>query len=178
MALRLRPRPYPLWLLLASVLPWGGPSAEPAEAASSFAAPVQEGDSARTKARLEAEEAISKLRSPYCPGLMLEVCPTPEARALRDSIHATALQGADAGALLEGVVAQLGEEYRAYPKRSGPGLVAWIAPPLALLLGAGLVVFFLSRGRRSSGAPPPRVTPEEERRISRALKRLEQSEAG
>ena len=30
-----------------------------------------------------AEDAISKLRSPFCPGLMLEVCPTASAAALR-----------------------------------------------------------------------------------------------
>ena len=30
-----------------------------------------------------ATEAISQIRSPYCPGLMLEVCPSQQAEFLR-----------------------------------------------------------------------------------------------
>jgi hypothetical protein len=39
------------------------------------------------KAQKTADAAIARLRSPYCPGLMLEVCPSSQAEMLRDSIR-------------------------------------------------------------------------------------------
>ncbi len=98
-----------------------------------------------------AREAISKIRSPYCPGLMLEVCPSREAQWLRDSIQAGAVAGLSADSLLEMVIAAHGEEYRAFPKSSGAGLLAWVVPPAALLLGFGLVVLALRRLRGPVG---------------------------
>jgi cytochrome c-type biogenesis protein CcmH/NrfF len=95
----------------------------------------------------EARRAISKLLSPYCPGFMLEVCPSSEAQALRDSIHARALQGASSDELVEWMLADYGEEYRAVPQSRGSGLFAWILPPLALLLGGLGVVMALRRFR-------------------------------
>lgn len=123
----------------------------------------------------EAEEAISKLRSPFCPGLMLEVCPTANADALRDSIDADARDGAGADSLVEMVVAAYGEEYRAFPKRQGAGLLAWVVPPAGLLAGLGLVVLALRRLRGSVGSGPDaaeaadRLTSEEEARLNAAL---------
>ncbi len=86
-----------------------------------------------------AREAISQLRSPYCPGLMLEVCPSGQAEMLRDSIRMLAQEGRSADWIVEWMIANHGEEWRAVPKRSGTGLWAWILPPLALLLGVGVV---------------------------------------
>ena len=120
----------------------------------------------------EAREAISKLRSPFCPGLMLEVCPTSNADALRDSIDAEARDGAAADSLVEMVVASYGEEYRAFPKRHGAGLLAWVVPPVGLLVGVGLVVVALKRLRGPSGAgtgSPEELTREEEARLDAAL---------
>ena len=95
----------------------------------------------------EAQEAISKIRSPFCPGQTLEVCPSWQAEALRDSIDRLAWDGLAADSLIELVVASHGEEYRGFPKRSGTGLLAWLMPPAALLLGLGLVVVALRRLR-------------------------------
>ncbi len=117
-----------------------------------------------------AREAVSKLRSPFCPGLMLEVCPTTNARALRDSIEAGARQGLSADSLVERVVAAYGEEYRAFPKRSGAGLWAWVMPPAALFLGLGLVVVVLRRlkgpGEVSDGSD---LSDEDRERLNAAL---------
>ncbi|MEX2581662.1 MAG: cytochrome c-type biogenesis protein CcmH [Gemmatimonadota bacterium] len=96
----------------------------------------------------QAESAIAQLRSPYCPGLMLEVCPSPNAAALRDSIYELAAEGRTSGELIEWMIGRHGEEWRGVPQRSGAGLWAWIMPPLALLLGIGIVVGWL-RGNRT-----------------------------
>ena len=100
----------------------------------------------------EAREAISKLRSPFCPGLMLEVCPSLDAQLLRDSLDAQARQGTSADSLVERMVAAYGEEYRAFPKRTGAGLLAWAVPPAGLLAGLGLAVVALRRLRGSARA--------------------------
>ena len=122
----------------------------------------------------EATEAISKIRSPFCPGLMLEICPTAQAEALRDSIQAMAETGLAADSVVELVVAQYGEEYRAYPKRSGAGLVAWIVPPLALVLGLGAVVLVLRHLREPEGSGTgEELSDQEQERIREAMAAME-----
>lgn len=122
----------------------------------------------------EASEAISRLRSPYCPGFMLEVCPSGDAEALRDSLQAGALAGLSADSLVEWMIAAYGEEYRALPEPSGSGLLAWAVPPAALLLGLGLVVFALRRLKGPAvGVETDAITDDERGRLDAALAELE-----
>jgi cytochrome c-type biogenesis protein CcmH len=95
----------------------------------------------------EAERAIDRLRSPYCPGFMLEVCTSYQAALLRDSIYDLAAQGMTSDELVEWMIARHGEEWRAVPPRTGAGLLAWIIPPFVLLLGVGAAVFWLRSNR-------------------------------
>lgn len=124
----------------------------------------------------EAKEAIKMVRSPFCPGLMLEVCPTLDAEQLRDTIDAMANRGLPADSLVELIIADLGEEYRALPKKSGTGLLAWVMPPLALILGLGLVFAVLRRAKLRepedivSGDP---ISSESEALLAAALADLE-----
>lgn len=128
----------------------------------------------------QAQEAISKLRSPFCPGLMLEVCPTLNAQALRDSIDDGARGGVSADSLIESVVAAYGEEYRAFPKRRGTGLLAWVVPPGGLLVGLGLVLLALRRLRgptpASGAAEDDVLTDDEEARLTAAMAEFEAAE--
>ena len=125
----------------------------------------------------EAREAISKIRSPFCPGQMLEVCPSRQAEELRDSLDRRARDGISADSLVELVIAIHGEEYRALPRRTGAGLLAWVIPPAALLVGAGLVVVVL---RRLKGPGPVAdgegLTEEQRDRLDAALAELEELE--
>lgn len=126
----------------------------------------------------EARRAISELRSPYCPGLMLEVCPSAEAVELRDSIDALARAGLSADSIVERVLSEHGEEWRAVPRREGAGWWAWLLPPLALLAGVGLVGILLARKRRGGPADPvfPEPDEAERERLDRALEDLDRSE--
>lgn len=126
----------------------------------------------------EANRAIDALRSPFCPGLMLEVCPSPQAEALRDSIQMLAGQGMTSGELVEWMVGNHGEIYRAVPKAEGAGLLAWLVPPVALLLGiVGLVVAFrrlLGRRAERADAPArPELSEADRTRVREALAELE-----
>ena len=126
----------------------------------------------------EAEEAIARLKSPYCPGFMLEVCTSAQGAALRDSIRVMAEQGADADSIVAWVLANHGEQWLAMPEARGKGLVAWVVPGLAILLGIGVVVVALRAMRR--GRPEPerdrKISPEEEERLRQAMRELEAEE--
>jgi cytochrome c-type biogenesis protein CcmH len=126
----------------------------------------------------EAEAAIAQLRSPYCPGLMLEVCPSASASALRDSIYDLAAEGQTADQLVEWMLARHGEEWRGVPQRSGAGLLAWLIPPLALLIGAGVVVGWMRANRAEAvqtATPMAPITDADRERLSAALQEWEES---
>ena len=151
---------------------------EPAPAAQEPASAAQDSASLPRDVHPAAREAISKIRSPYCPGLMLEVCPSREAQWLRDSIQAGALAGLSADSLLEMVIFAHGEEYRAFPKSSGAGLLAWLVPPAALLLGLGLVVVALRKLRGPAGEDVEAgdITERERGLLDAAMAELEEME--
>jgi cytochrome c-type biogenesis protein CcmH/NrfF len=131
------------------------------------------------QAQKTADAAISRIRSPYCPGLMLEVCPSTQAEMLRDSIRVAAAQGQSARAIVEDVLARHGEEWRAVPKRSGAGLLAWLILPMSLVIG-GLVLWGRVKVMRSQGPAPAAagavVSDEERARLAAALREFEQAE--
>lgn len=126
----------------------------------------------------EARRAISELRSPYCPGLMLEVCPSPDAAVLRDSIDSLARTGLEADSIVELMIARYGEEWRAVPRREGAGWWAWLMPAGVLLVGALLVAFVLSRRRHDAvpAGPSEPTRPEDEEKLRQAMSDLDESE--
>jgi cytochrome c-type biogenesis protein CcmH/NrfF len=144
-------------------------------AAASVAAQVPAEEAQQT-----ADAAIARLRSPYCPGLMLEVCPSSQAEMLRDSIRTAAAQGQSAEQIVDDVLARHGEEWRAVPKRSGVGLLAWLILPMSLVVG-GLVLWGRIKVMRSQGpalaavADAP-VSAEERARLDEALREFERAE--
>lgn len=129
----------------------------------------------------EAAEAIGKLWSPYCPGFMLEVCSSRQGAALRDSIQTLAEEGATSEEIVDWMIANHGEEYLAVPRGRGASLLAWLAPPLAVLLGLVAVVLILRRmmAVRRAEAPagePAELTDEDEERLRRAVRDVDQQE--
>jgi len=126
-----------------------------------------------------ADEAISRLKSPYCPGLMLEVCTSYQGALLRDSLQTMAREGGSTDDLVEWVLANHGEEYLAYPRASGRGLLAWLVPPGALLLGVGVVIVALRYMRdptRSSGVVDDELSAADEERLREALREMDAAE--
>ena len=126
----------------------------------------------------EAAKAIKQLKSPYCPGFMLEVCSSGGGAALRDSIETLADQGWQSDSIVAWVLANHGDTLLALPPARGKALVAWVVPPLAVAVGVGLVVFALLRMRRarSVGETAPELTQEDEATLREALRDLEAEE--
>jgi len=133
----------------------------------------------------EAVKAIGQLYSPYCPGFMLGICTAAASEILRDSINAYAHAGWSSAELVEWMVGNHGEEYRAVPLRSGWGIWAWVFPPAGILLGLTLIVLYL-RHRVPRGAAPVQVqggpgapgvvSGEEEARLRSAIREIELNE--
>lgn len=144
-------------------------------AAPLFAQPVQRAQ----EGRKEAEAAIAQLRSPYCPGRMLENCTSSLAGALRDSIYDLAAQGADTEELVEWMLANHGEEYRGVPQRTGAGLWAWIMPPAAVIVALGLLLVWFRSSRSSSGGavsqPSSTLSDADRTQLANALRDWEKS---
>ena len=127
----------------------------------------------------EGNAAIDRLRSPFCPGMMLEVCPSPQAKILRDSIQELAWEGASSDSLVAWMLANHGEEYRAVPRVAGSGLWAWVMPPLALLGGLIIVAMALQHFRASRETAPAiagEISNEDETILKAALDELKDSE--
>ena len=124
----------------------------------------------------EARTAIGRLWSPYCPGMMLEVCPSPGGEMLRDSIGSMARAGLTADSIVEVIVAEYGEEYRAQPRADGIGRLAWYVPPATLLAGMVVVGVFLARRRGRSAVVATPLSDEDEERLRVAMSVLDSEE--
>jgi cytochrome c-type biogenesis protein CcmH len=77
------------------------------------------------------------------------------------------------------LVARFGEAVLAAPPKHGFNLIAWLLPPIGLLVAAGIVGWAAWRWSRArdAGPPPPssRLDPDIERRIDSELARFETS---
>jgi cytochrome c-type biogenesis protein CcmH len=127
----------------------------------------------------EAEKAMSQLRSPVTPAHTVDMCPSTG--ALRDSIRVVAATGASAEAMVEDVIARHGEHLRLLPKRSGAGLLAWLATPLLILVGGVLIFGRLRRNGADAGtrpAPdgPPGIDEADRARLAAALREIDREE--
>ncbi len=128
----------------------------------------------------EVSRAFDQIWSPYCQAQMLEICTSSQGAALRDSIRVLALAGSDSDELVEWVIGNHGEEYRAVPSSDLQGLVLWLVPPLALLFGFGVVLIVIRRLRASAPAPVvvghPEISADDEAKLRNALLEMEESE--
>jgi cytochrome c-type biogenesis protein CcmH/NrfF len=122
-----------------------------------------------------ASRIFSATMSPFCPGLLLSNCPSPQAGVLRDTIRAWLAAGVPADSIRAMLLAVYGEQVRAAPRLGGFGLLAWVVPGAALVVGGLGVAWWLRRvSRRASPAEPDpgALTSEETTRLERELAQL------
>lgn len=85
-----------------------------------------------------ANRISGNIMSPFCPGVTLHDCPSPQADALRERIRDWAAAGLGEDRIMDRLVAEYGEEVRAIPPGDGGGITAWIVPALVAVAGATL----------------------------------------
>ncbi len=110
-----------------------------------------------------ARQVYDGVMSPFCPGLLLANCPSPQADSLRRAVAARAAAGASRDQLVAELLAAYGDGVRAAPARRGFGLVAWATPLVLLAAAAGWLTRWLpraaGRARRAPPAPAPGAAP-------------------
>lgn len=133
-------------------------------AALALAVPALGSEERPTLREIEAE-----VMCPTCKTL-LETSDAPVADRMRVFIRSRIAAGDSKSEIKDRLVAQFGEAVLAAPRRRGLGLVAWLAPAAALVLG-GLVLTW--RGRRAGPADaeldPAALDDETEEAIAVAL---------
>lgn len=96
-----------------------------------------------------ANRISENIMSPFCPGVTLHDCPSPQADALRERIRDWAAGGLGEERIMERLVAEYGPEVRAIPPGDGGGITAWIIPALVGLVGAGFAGVLAQRWTRA-----------------------------
>ena len=85
------------------------------------------------------------IMSPFCPGLSLSDCPSPNAAELREWIIEQEAAGASQEAVEEQLLARFGDQLLQAPRPEGAGLFAYAIPLAVFLLGAAFVGMMLFR---------------------------------
>lgn len=86
--------------------------------------------------------------SPYCPGLTLASCPSPQADSLRKAIAVRFNGGESSEAIMTSLVAHYGPNVRGTPTLEGFGAAAFIAPILVLVGGGLIIMRWLRRNQQ------------------------------
>lgn len=105
-----------------------------------------------------AQRIFTRVMSPYCPGLLLADCPSPEAFTLRAEIRARLAAGEAPADIEQMLYDRFGDAIRAVPTASGWGLVLWVAPLVVFAASLGGLMWFLARSR-ADGSSPGTLTP-------------------
>ena len=112
----------------------------------------------------QAHEVFGEVMSPFCPGRLLNDCPSPQAAELKQNIRTQLSQGLSTDQIFSALIDKYGEEVRATPKQSGFGLMAWVTP--FLFLGAGVIAIWvwLKGSRQSSPSESAKIEIDQETR--------------
>lgn len=105
-----------------------------------------------------AQGIYSGVMCPQCAGQTIDESNAPIAEAMRTAIKAQLRNGATDDAIMDSLVQSYGEGILASPPTRGFSLLAWLIPPLALLLGAAAVGIAIRNMRSRSVAGPAAAT--------------------
>lgn len=130
-------------------------------AAGAQEAPVTQEVQARFSPEVErqATSLFAEIMSPYCPGMTLTTCPSPQAAVMKDSIRRVLAGGETPEELMNGLERAYGPDIRSRPPARGMGLLAWIGPFALLGLGGIGLTWWLRRSsvRQEAVAAPVRL---------------------
>lgn len=116
-------------------------------------------------------EVASGLRCPVCRNLSVGDSPSQLAEEMRASIRQMLTEGKSPEEVRRFFVARYGDWILLSPKSNGVGLLPWVAPLAALILGALLVARVVNRRNLETGVS---VTEAERDRIRRELQLVQE----
>lgn len=94
-----------------------------------------------------------ELMCPVCAGQTVAESNSQLAVQMREEIRTRLRRGEAREQILAFFVGQFGESVLATPPRRGVGLAVWLAPVVAFLIGAAILVRFLQGARRRPSSP-------------------------
>ncbi len=106
----------------------------------------------REAAQAEAQVLFREVMSPFCPGLTLADCPSPNAFEMRKDIQARLERGESRESIVDALVAQYGTELLSDPSDTPIGRVVWGVPFLLAVLAAGVLAILVRRMTRGQQA--------------------------
>jgi cytochrome c-type biogenesis protein CcmH/NrfF len=122
-------------------------------------------DTAREAARLSAA-----LMSPFCPGMTLSTCPSPDAATVRAEISERLHRGEPSTAIVADLEARFGDVLDGSPRAQGAGWLAWLMPGgLGLMLLLALRAAFGTRTAAPDAAATAALDPDLLVRLSNEL---------
>lgn len=101
-----------------------------------------------------ADAVASTLRCPVCQNLSVADSPSGLAGEMRRTIERRLRSGESPARIRAQFVEAYGEWILQAPEKEGISLVAWLAPPVALLGGAAFATVAIRGWRRRRGPPP------------------------
>jgi cytochrome c-type biogenesis protein CcmH len=128
--------------------------------------PADDPESVRART---AHEIARDLMSPFCPGRTLAECSSPDAGAVREEIRESLRAGEQPAAIRARIQARFGDYVLGVPRER----IGWVLPILALVAGAGALVFALRRAVQRPSASAAPVPPEIARELARELDDVE-----
>ena len=114
------------------------------------------------------EQVAAKMRCPVCQGMSISASPSAMAVAMKEQVGELLSMGYSEDQVWNYFEGSYGEFVRLEPKREGLNWLVWLVPPIAILLGAMLVIVF---HRSQSGNKTP-ADPTSEEQLSRLLERV------
>ena len=111
------------------------------------AAGQEQGPVQRTEAEI-ADMSLAlqtKYMSPYCPGANLRDCTSGKAAVLRDEIKGWVAAGWTEGQITDELVSRYGESILSAPRFKGFNVLVWVFPIIAVVVGLGMILYFLQR---------------------------------
>ena len=115
-------------------------------------------------AHARAERLYHELACPVCEGQSVADSNSPESRAIRDDIPRRIASGESDTQIKDAYVQTYGQRILLAPANGGIGLVAWVVPAVAVLLGAFGIAVAL---RRWSRTPRLHASEEDEEIVAR-----------
>jgi cytochrome c-type biogenesis protein CcmH len=109
----------------------------------------------------------TQLMCPTCK-TRLDQSSSPQANQIRRELTRMQARGESRSATMNALAAEYGSEVLASTPDTGFGALAWLAPSVLLVAGAGLAVM-LARRWRGSDAPPPAPSGPERDRLEQQL---------
>ena len=155
-------------LFLAPSLAWAqahpGPQPSPSPAAATTPA--------EAAAEAQARALFTEVMSPFCPGLTLADCPSPNAFTMRGDIVRRLKNGESRQAIVNELVKTYGAQILADPSDTPIGSIVWGVPfALSVLAAAGLAFFLrrATRNRTKEAADPRAESPQMRSRVDDEL---------